>query len=79
MKAIVYTEYGPPDVLKIEDIDKPTPKDDEALVKVHASSVNPAEWYAMTGLFLARLGNGIFKPKNTRLGVIMPGTSRGKT
>ncbi|MBI3241549.1 MAG: NAD(P)-dependent alcohol dehydrogenase [Chloroflexi bacterium] len=69
MKAAIYRSYGPPEVLKIEEVEKPTPKDDEVLVKVHASSVNPAEWYGMTGLFLARIGNGLLKPKDTRLGV----------
>ena len=69
MKAIVFTEYGPPDVLRIEVIEKPTPKDDEVLVIVHASAVNPAEWYGMTGLFLARIGNGLLKTKDIRLGV----------
>lgn len=69
MKAAVFQTYGPPDVLKLEVVEKPTPKDDEVLVKVKASSVNPAEWYAMTGLFLARLGNGLLKPKDTRLGM----------
>lgn len=68
MKAVVCKSYGPPDVLRIEEIEKPVPNDDEVLVRVRASSVNPAEWYAMTGLFLARLGNGLFKPKDTRLG-----------
>ena len=68
MKAAVFKSYGPPEVLKVEEIEKPTPKDDEVLVKVHASSVNPAEWYTMTGLFLARMGNGLFTPKETRLG-----------
>jgi len=69
MKAAVFRTYGPPDVLKIEEIEKPAPKDDEVLVRVRATSVNPAEWYTMTGLFLARLGNGLFKPRDTRLGV----------
>ena len=69
MKAAIFRAYGSPDVLKIENVDKPTPKDDEVLVKVQASSVNPAEWYAMTGLFVARLGSGLLKPKDTRLGV----------
>ena len=69
MKAAVYKSYGQPEVLKIEEVEKPAPKDDEVLVKIRASSVNPAEWYSMTGLFIARLGSGLFKPKDTRLGV----------
>jgi len=73
MKAIIYTKYGTPEVLEIQDIEKPAPKDNEVLVKVHASSVNPAEWHAMTGLFIARTGNGLVKPKNTRLGADFAG------
>jgi len=72
MKAVIYTEYGPPDVLQIKEVEKPTHKDDEVLVKVRASSVNPAEWYGMTGLFLARIGGGLLKPKDTRLSQITP-------
>ena len=73
MKAIFFSNYGSPDVLEIRDVEKPTPRDDEVLVKVRATSVNPVEWYAMTGLFLARIGNGLFKPKETRLGVDFAG------
>jgi len=73
MKAIVYTKYGPPNVLEVQELEKPSPKDDEVLVKVHATSVNPVEWYGMTGLFLARLGNGLFKPKDIRLGTDFAG------
>ena len=73
MKAVIFPTYGSPDVLKIVELEKPTPKDDEVLVKVCASSVNIAEWYAMSGLFLARIGNGLFKPKDTRLGVDFSG------
>lgn len=73
MKAAVFKTYGPPEVLKIEEIEKPVPKDDEVLVKVRATSVNPAEWYGMTGLFLARIGNGLLKPRDTRLGVDFSG------
>jgi NADPH:quinone reductase-like Zn-dependent oxidoreductase len=69
MKAAVFRSYGPPEVLTIAEIEKPAPKNDEVLVKVRASSVNPAEWYAMTGLFPARLGNGLLKPRDARLGV----------
>jgi NADPH:quinone reductase-like Zn-dependent oxidoreductase len=68
MKAAVFESYGPPDVLKVKEIEKPTPNDDEVLIRVLASSINPVEWYGMTGLFLARFGNGFFKPKDTRLG-----------
>jgi NADPH:quinone reductase-like Zn-dependent oxidoreductase len=68
MKAVVFKSYGPPSVLTIEEIEKPVPGDDEVLVRVHATSVNPAEWYRITGLFLGRLGGGLFKPKNIRLG-----------
>jgi NADPH:quinone reductase-like Zn-dependent oxidoreductase len=73
MKAVLHTTYGPPEVLKIEEIEKPTPKDDEVLVKIRATSVNPAEWYAMTGLFVARLGGGLLRPKETRLGADFSG------
>ncbi|MEI7849941.1 MAG: NAD(P)-dependent alcohol dehydrogenase, partial [Chloroflexota bacterium] len=69
MKAIVYTKYGSPHVLHLEDLEKPSPKDNEVLIKVHAASVNPADWHTMRGApFLARLANGLFKPKNPRLG-----------
>jgi NADPH:quinone reductase-like Zn-dependent oxidoreductase len=73
MKAIVHKKYGSPDVLELQDVEKPTPKENEVLVKVRASSVNPAEWYLMSGLFLARLGSGLLKPKETRLGVDFSG------
>jgi NADPH:quinone reductase-like Zn-dependent oxidoreductase len=49
MKAAVYTRYGPPDVVQITDVEKPVPKDDEALIKVRAASVNPADWRLLRG------------------------------
>jgi NADPH:quinone reductase-like Zn-dependent oxidoreductase len=65
MKAIVYTEYGPPNVLQLKEVEKPTPKDDEVLVKVHAASVNHTDWYLVTGEpFIARLWSGLLEPKN---------------
>jgi NADPH:quinone reductase-like Zn-dependent oxidoreductase len=73
MKAVVHEAYGPPEVLKIVEIEKPEVPDDEVLVRVRASSVNIAEWYGMTGLFLARLGGGLVRPKDTRLGTDFAG------
>lgn len=70
MKAIVYKKYGPPDVLQLEEVEKPAPADDEALVKVHAVSINAMDWHMMRGKpFFARLMIGGFrKPKNPILG-----------
>src|SRR5215467_6028594 len=49
MKAIVYDEFGPPDVLRLADVDPPTPKAHEILLKVHAASVNPLDWHFIRG------------------------------
>ncbi|HMS00162.1 MAG TPA: NAD(P)-dependent alcohol dehydrogenase [Anaerolineales bacterium] len=74
MKAVVFESYGQPDVLKIKEIEKPEAPDDGVLVRVHASSINVAEWYGMTGLPIARiLGGGLVKPKDTRLGADFAG------
>lgn len=75
MKAIVYEKYGSPDVIQLKDIEKPTPKDDEVLIKIHAASVNAYDWHFLTAdIFLIRLmGGGLLKPKNTRLGADMAG------
>ena len=63
MKAIVYHKYGSPDVLKLEEVDMPTPKDNEVLVKVHAVSVNLSDWEGLRGKPLyARIG-GCSNPK----------------
>ena len=68
MKAIVYTEYGPPDVLHLQEVEKPSPTDDEILVKVYAVSVNRSDWEGLTGKPLyARIG-GLRKPSNQILG-----------
>jgi NADPH:quinone reductase-like Zn-dependent oxidoreductase len=69
MKAVVHNTYGSPDVLELEQIDKPEPADDEVLVRVRAASVNPADWYTLTGPFVARVPNGLRRPKDNRLGV----------
>jgi NADPH:quinone reductase-like Zn-dependent oxidoreductase len=69
MKAIVYTEYGSPDVLQLQEVVKPTPKDDEVLVKVYAVSANAADLHLLRAdPFLIRLSSGLLKPKNKILG-----------
>ena len=74
MKAIVYTKYGAPDVLELKEVEKPTPKDDEVLVKVHAVSANAADLHLLRGdPFLFRLMSGLLKPKNTILGADIAG------
>ncbi|MGH3110514.1 MAG: NAD(P)-dependent alcohol dehydrogenase [Gaiellaceae bacterium] len=74
MKAIVHHEYGGPDVLELVDVDKPVPSAEEILVRVRASSVNPVEWYGMTGrLLVGRVGSGLLKPKEPRLGADLAG------
>jgi NADPH:quinone reductase-like Zn-dependent oxidoreductase len=70
MKAIVCTKYGPPsDVLMLKEVEKPTPTDNQVLVKVHAASVNKKDLAPVRGAFVARLlGTGLLKPKRTILG-----------
>jgi NADPH:quinone reductase-like Zn-dependent oxidoreductase len=68
MKAIVHERYGRPDVLQLRDVEMPVIEDEQVLVRVHASSVNPVEWYGVTGLFFARIGDGVRKPKTTSVG-----------
>lgn len=70
MKAIVYRKYGTPDELQYQEVEKPAPKDNEVLVKVHAVSLNSADWRLLTAdPFLVRLmAGGFLKPKNTILG-----------
>ena len=75
MKAIVYCDYGLTN-LKLEDIEKPTPNDDQILVKVRAASVNPYDWHFIEGTpkIMRMMGVGLRKPKDTRLGVDFAGT-----
>ncbi len=74
MKAIVYCDYGSAN-LKLEDVEKPVPNDDQLLVKVRAASVNPYDWHFIEGTpYIMRIGVGLRKPKDTRLGVDFAGT-----
>jgi len=75
MKAIVYTKYGPPDVLHLEEVKKPALNEDQVLVKVYAASINAGDWHMLTAdPFPMRLmGVGLFKPKNTILGADIAG------
>jgi len=75
MKAVVFYQYGSPDVLQIVDVEKPTPRDNEVLVKVHAASLNPYEWHFMRGSpYLVRMIAGWRAPNNYRLGIDFAGT-----
>src|SRR5438128_5148673 len=74
MKAIVYRRYGSADVLECEEIEKPSPGDDEVLIKVRAASVNPYDWHFMRGTpYFVRVIAGLRKPKDKRLGVDVAG------
>lgn len=75
MKAVVFRCYGPPDVLKVEELAKPVPTHDELLVKVHAASVNPLDWHYMRGEpYIMRLSAGIGAPSDIQSGVDFAGT-----
>jgi NADPH:quinone reductase-like Zn-dependent oxidoreductase len=75
IKAITYCDYGV-DNLKLADIEKPVPNDDQILVKVHAASINPYDWHFIEGTpyVMRAMGVGLRKPKNTRLGTDFAGT-----
>src|SRR5437763_15580375 len=74
MRAAVRDRYGSPEVVELREIDRPVAADDEVLVRVRAASVNPADWYGVTGTpYVGRAQLGVRKPKSTRLGVDFAG------
>ena len=75
MRAVLHTKYGPPDVLRLEDIPKPIPTDDEVLVRVHAASLNAVDWHILRAKpFPIRLmGMGLLRPKHKVLGADIAG------
>ncbi len=74
MKAVLFPKYGSPDVLQLTEVEKPTPTENQVLIKVIAAAVNPLDWHGMRGEpFIARMGNGIRKPKDQRLGADIAG------
>jgi NADPH:quinone reductase-like Zn-dependent oxidoreductase len=75
IKAIVYCDYGPPDVLRLAEIEKPVPADDQLLVRVQAAAANPLDWHYIRGTpYVMRIGTGLRKPVELRLGVDFAGT-----
>lgn len=74
MQAVVYDRYGSADVLRLVELEKPVPEDDEVLVRVRAASINPYDWHFMAGVpYLMRLQFGLRKPKRGRPGVDLAG------
>src|SRR5262245_50361726 len=74
MKAVIYCDYGSPDVLKVKDVEKPVPTDSQVLIRVRAVSVNPLDWHFMEGSpYFARLMMGLRKPSDIRLGTDFSG------
>ena len=77
MKAAIYRSYGPPEVLKIEEVEQPTIQaehDDRVLIKVHSASVNPYDYLFRKGFLPTRPSNGFFTPKDQILGIDVAGT-----
>lgn len=73
MKAIVADRYGPPEVAELRDVDEPVPGDDQVLIRVRASSVNPADWYRVAGPWFTRPSSGLLKPRQTKVGTDLAG------
>jgi NADPH:quinone reductase-like Zn-dependent oxidoreductase len=75
MRAIVYTKFGSPDVLQLKEVEKPIPRDNEILIKVHAASANPYDWRHLRAdpFFLRFMGAGLLKPRHQILGADVAG------
>ena len=74
MKAVVYDRYGPPDILRLEEVERPVPKDDEVLVKVRATTVNRTDAGLRSAeVFISRFVTGLRRPKNRILGMEFAG------
>jgi NADPH:quinone reductase-like Zn-dependent oxidoreductase len=74
MQAIVYHDYGAPEVLRLEAIDRPVPSDKQVLIQVRAASVNPLDWHYLRGIpYLVRMDAGLHQPKDPQLGVDLAG------
>jgi NADPH:quinone reductase-like Zn-dependent oxidoreductase len=73
MKAIVYRDYGSPDVLHCEDVEKPSPGDHEVLVRIRAAAANPMDCHLMSGIYIMRIMTGLRRPKPTRPGADLAG------
>ena len=76
MKAILYTKYGPPELLQFKEVEKPTPRDNQVLVKVHAASVNALDWrpFTMPSIPMRLMSGGRSRPKDPSVGVDVAGT-----
>src|SRR5689334_15385679 len=75
MKAILHTRYGSPDLLELKEVEKPAPKENQVLIKVHAASINALEYRMMTAKpsFIRLMGGGFQRPKDPRFGTDVAG------
>ena len=75
MKAVIYTKHGSPDVLEVQDVPKPSPKDDEVLIRVYGASINALEWRRFTSALIVMriVGAALRQPKDKFLGVDLAG------